>query len=608
VPNEEIELRLTGNTLVSRNHAVAVNNDPTPGEWNRQGVNPVAVRAGGNVFDGRPVAYLHHSPALLPPKEADALLARLLAWRDRDNLYETGGPRGFWGTNADKGAHPPRTLVDWKRFWGDPEATCREGRVLYQGGDLPARLADAPEKLGPEDFRLRPDSAGYQSGKDKKDLGADVDLVGPGPAYERWKKTSDYQQWLQETGQVRAPAPPAERGAFVLLAAGVERRFDTLADAVRGSADGDTVEVRGNGPFVSPPVDLGDRALTIRAGAGFRPILRLVPGVAPDDYLLKTEGPLVLEGLEIREASKERSRPALVGRCLLYSAGDILSLGGCRLLREEPARDGLGLVMAHSRISLRNCSFCNPNGSMVEFGNDLPVTCAVENCVGIANGPLMYVHYGDKSNRVSATVQRNTLHCIHALMVGLSTAPDGPTARPAEARGLVGFEVSSNVFNLKSGTLTFGQFGPYSERKHWPGIKEAWAVVGPLAGWSGRGNVFPPGRRLIHWYEERGCKFHPLGPADLKGWENSWGRTDRDLTGPVKCVGGDLLMRIGRGADQLAVEDFRLRPDSAGYRADKDGKDLGADVDLVGPGPAYERWKKTPDYQQWLKETAQPKE
>jgi hypothetical protein len=51
--------------------------------------------------------------------------------------------------------------------------------------------------------------------------------------------------------------------------------------------------------------------------------------------------------------------------------------------------------------------------------------------------------------------------------------------------------------------------------------------------------------------------------------------------------------------------DFRLRPDSAGYRAGKDGKDLGADVDLVGPGSAYERWKKTPAYQQRLKDSGQ---
>jgi hypothetical protein len=26
-------------------------------------------------------------------------------------------------------------------------------------------------------------------------------LVGPGEAYERWKKTPDYQQWLEDTGQ-----------------------------------------------------------------------------------------------------------------------------------------------------------------------------------------------------------------------------------------------------------------------------------------------------------------------------------------------------------------------------------------------------------------------
>ena len=50
---------------------------------------------------------------------------------------------------------------------------------------------------------LRHDSTGYRAGKDGKDLGADVDLVGPGPAYERWKKTLSYQQWLVETGQVK---------------------------------------------------------------------------------------------------------------------------------------------------------------------------------------------------------------------------------------------------------------------------------------------------------------------------------------------------------------------------------------------------------------------
>jgi hypothetical protein len=27
-------------------------------------------------------------------------------------------------------------------------------------------------------------------------------LVSPGAAYERWKRTPEYQRWLKETGQV----------------------------------------------------------------------------------------------------------------------------------------------------------------------------------------------------------------------------------------------------------------------------------------------------------------------------------------------------------------------------------------------------------------------
>ena len=79
-----------------------------------------------------------------------------------------------------------------------------QGRVLLRGNPK-EMLTTNPEAITPDDFRLRPDSAGYRAGKDKKDLGADVDLVGPGPAYERWKKTPEYQQWLKDTKQVRGP-------------------------------------------------------------------------------------------------------------------------------------------------------------------------------------------------------------------------------------------------------------------------------------------------------------------------------------------------------------------------------------------------------------------
>jgi hypothetical protein len=97
--------------------------------------------------------------------------------------------------------HGPRDLEGWKQYWNSPETASAQGRFRYQGGDLVARFAEAPEKLTADDFRLREDSAGYRAGPDGKDLGADVDLVGPGPAYERWKKMPEYEDWLKETGQ-----------------------------------------------------------------------------------------------------------------------------------------------------------------------------------------------------------------------------------------------------------------------------------------------------------------------------------------------------------------------------------------------------------------------
>src|SRR5262249_50688781 len=61
----------------------------------------------------------------------------------------------------------------------------------------------------------------------------------------------------RELVRVKLEAPPtrvaakSDTGAFVLLAAGKERKFDTLAEAVEGASNGDTIEIRGNGPFVT---------------------------------------------------------------------------------------------------------------------------------------------------------------------------------------------------------------------------------------------------------------------------------------------------------------------------------------------------------------------
>src|SRR5262249_14887522 len=130
----------------------------------------------------------------LPPAEAEAMLLRLLEWRGERNVFPAGNVSvGWWVNFKPQPPRGPKSLEEWKKLGGPKEADSREGRLRFQGGNLLSRSDAELDQLTPEDFRLRPDSAGYRAGKDGKDLGADVDLVGPGPAYERWKKTPEYQ-------------------------------------------------------------------------------------------------------------------------------------------------------------------------------------------------------------------------------------------------------------------------------------------------------------------------------------------------------------------------------------------------------------------------------
>ena len=80
--------------------------------------------------------------------------------------------------------------------------------------------------------------------------------------------------------------------------------------------------------------------------------------------------------------------------------------------------------------------------------------------------------------------------------------------------------------------------------------------------------------------------------------------TTPERSAQVSEVAGRIARFIGeaRATLDIAIYDFRLRDDSLGKRAGPGGKDLGADVDRIGPGKAYEEWKKTDDYKAWRRQ------
>jgi hypothetical protein len=157
----------------------------------------VRIEAVGNICGSGFARFAHFSPA----KEADEIL-------DRDHrafanqiatLQEHGNQISpdsalvqfnvipFGGGFLEK--QPVKTLPEWQAFWKLDKTDLALTKVRF-ATELSAE-ATAFNKLTPQDFRAGAEGPAMAS------CGADVDLVGPGPGYGRWKKTAGYAEWLK---------------------------------------------------------------------------------------------------------------------------------------------------------------------------------------------------------------------------------------------------------------------------------------------------------------------------------------------------------------------------------------------------------------------------
>jgi hypothetical protein len=587
IPVQQVSVRLRHNTWAMANALYFRPSSDSPQK------PPLFIEAERNVFDSSNW-FLHYKPETGPQAQPWAeIVPKMLAWRDAGSLYPTK-----ISLRAGSEVAPPAIvegIAAWDHLWDRPPPGSRSGRPKFQGGDLYAIAKSGAEQLKPEDFRLRPDSPGYRVGPDGKDLGADIDLVGPGEAYERWKKTPEYGEWQRETGQLRAEGPKAEPKAFVVLGNKVvaERKFDSLADAVLNSSDGDIIEVRGKGPFLTQPITI-NRTLTVRAGQGFRPVIELTPERAEtQSSLITTHAPFVLEGLEFKARAPKHLSPQVI-RDVVVSHGAPLYVANCRFV--APNQD---VISAHVPLylSARNCEFLSSRRVGVKASHHSGIAWVVDNCLFVADSALAITFLKSYSADTRIRVTRNSMFSRYGIWFEVSRELDFAKTNAVKPAHV---DASDNVFDTNLAILRFEHGTPLE-------APEAEALVHRLLDWSEQRNLYAVGSTSVQW-SVSGAVQPFKGPASIAEWNHLWkGRGTDSLENRIRYQGGDLLGKLEATPEQLTPNDFHLREGSAGYRAGPDGKDLGADIDLVGPGAAYERWKQLPEYQEWLKETRQVK-
>jgi serine/threonine-protein kinase len=142
-------------------------------------------------------------------------------------------------------------------------------------------------------------------------------------------------------------AAPASRPGFVV--GDDPTRHETLAAALAAAADGDTVTLHGDGPFVTEPVAVTGKALTLRAAPGSHPVLTFAAPPTAWQALLTSDRPLALEGVELRRG------PGGGPGHLLYVTGASLRLTGCRVTAE--GHSAPVVARGGGRVEIRDCQF-----------------------------------------------------------------------------------------------------------------------------------------------------------------------------------------------------------------------------------------------------------
>jgi len=379
-------------------------------------------------------------------------------------------------------------------------------------------------------------------------------------------------------------------GPFVLpaLPGRLEQRYASLADAIQMAVPGDTIEIRGNGPFDCTRIVVRNKPLRIRAGAGSRPVLRLMPGSENQLDLLNSNAGLVLEGLELRRAGLRDPGVARAfgGRSITVSGKTLLMLN-CRLVVEI---NGAALVASQCPlVEIQNTEILRPGpvASSLDWHSPAGGRLVIDNCGMIGDYGLVYLPLDPHKKTAIVELRHNTLLAANSALLlrmnpGMVPGPQACLRVDSEANLLASAGVLRCDLNLKRAGQSLT-------------AEEGEKLLTQVAAWQERGSCYPLVPSLLLLSEQNKAMAPTRWRPAVADWEQIWSLKETQAEqGIPRFQGGDLLARLRADPNSLTPADFRLLPDSPGQAT-------GVNVELLGPGPGFQRFQQTPEYEAWLK-------
>jgi hypothetical protein len=363
-----------------------------------------------------------------------------------------------------------------------------------------------------------------------------------------------------------------------------DRACLSLQNAVDTAESGGTIEIHGDGPTPVPIATASaviNKPLTLRAGAGQRTIL--VHKTAGS--LLRATAPLTLEGLEFYGDQHLEE-----GETLIEVTGAPLRIAHCRIMvRSKNA------IWAHASplLEVQDSQVIARNWGAINWDVTNKGKLVVKNCAIVGWGAV-WLHYHNLPEDSELELTGNSISS--SCFWGHRFYQDPVTAVPKKDNPIVRLKATRNVVRSAQ-FLELLEYGdkdrPFQSDKllDWYRDHVSWKGTDNLVAVNADGSFL-----MIRQFDfSKGDGRHW---QTFTEWKDFWKWEKVPATeGKPRFAGGDLLQRVlWQDMDNITPAEFRLEAGSP-------GKDLGADVDHVGPGAPYVSWTATPEYQEWCKKT-----
>jgi hypothetical protein len=490
------------------------------------------------------------SRGLIRKEEEMSQQRKTLASRPPTSVASPTLPTGLHKTRPPWWRHSPLAV---------PIGACLVFLVLIAGG-LAVRKVIILLTSSAQSNPIGGDSAAGSPSQARGTAAADTGVATAWPAAERELKVLP----------PLAAKEPGRRLPRLLVVGETADTFPSIEKALEIAISGDVIEVRTNRPMVVGPVryEAKDKEksddLTIRAGAGFQPVLRCGRNSSKSPMFAFVNTRALLKGLHVVGGSPEANYDLIVIVRGGLKAQDcsFTAVAGPRTL-VSLHRDDDGASDKASTVFER----CVMRGNQFDIIRYFTVEAVseVSDCLIVTRTAPLVVHPVPPQIVGGRVVRLKNNTLVGAWLFYNDMGPqlmnsDAPVSLVAE----------SNV------VVSFGEVIYFDPR--WPTWK---SVVGTTFRWSGRDNLFSP---LWRWSNLNDTGLKP----NLVEWNALWGgnaETGSEVDSAVfarpfawPMPGGPWVPALGPDVWTATPRDFALQPVGAAGRFAARGVRVGCDV------------------------------